>query len=73
MTILDLYIFHSVNDKNFKNGCVKVFVCGAFNCGSTKKMGYRGLKNLINSGAIIGFEQSSSRYRLLDNKIEVLK
>jgi hypothetical protein len=73
MTILDLYMFHSLADKRFKNGCVKVFVCGAFNCGYTKKLGYRGLKSLINSGAIIGFEQSSFRYRLLDNKIEVVR
>ena len=73
MTILDLYMLHAVNDKRFKNDCVNVFICGAFSCSNKKKMGYRGLKNLINSGAIIGFEQSSFRYRLLDDKIVVLK
>ena len=73
MTILDLFMHHRQYSKTYKDGYVRVFYTGDYFSNRTKKMGYRGLKNLFESGVMVGFECSPYRYKLIDNKIEVMR
>lgn len=73
MAILDLFMYHREHSDKYKNGCVKVFYINDYFASPSKKIGYRGLKNMFEAGLIVGFECSANRYKLCNNKIEVIK